>query len=301
MTFTKYVAKNKWIYIFLLPGIAYFLYFHYFPMYGLHIAFKDYNVLLGFAKSPWAGLKHFRVLFKDPMFYRIFRNTMLICLYKLLVGFPFPILISLFLNEIRLLAFKRTIQSIIYVPHFISWPVIGGITYALLSPQWGAIAGIFELLHIEPVNFLTSKEHFRGILVMTSLWKTFGWNTIVYLAALTMIDPELYEAAMIDGAGRFRRMWHVSVPGIMHVIVILLLLRVGTILDTGFDQVMSLANPMVLEVAEIFDTYTYKVGILEWRFSYTTAVGLFKSAIGLVLVVGANSISRKVYRQGAIW
>ena len=295
------ISKYIWIYIFLFPGLLYFVYFHYVPMFGLHIAFKDYNVLYGYGGSKWVGLKHFQSLMKDPMFFRVFRNTLLICFYKILFGFSIPIVIALFLNEIRNLHFKRTMQSLIYIPHFISWPVIGGLTYALLSPEWGAIADIFRIFDIPKTNLLTNKDNFRSLLVITSLWKTMGWNTIVYLAALTTIDPQLYEAATVDGAGRMRKIISISFPGILPTIVILLLLRIGTVLDTGFDQIMSMANPLVMEVAEIFETYIYKVGIKQWQFSYTTALGLFRSIIGFVLIYGANLISRKVYKEGALW
>jgi putative aldouronate transport system permease protein len=300
-SFFSQIAKNKWYYIFLIPGITYFVIYHYLPMYGVTIAFRDYNLFRGMSGSPWVGLKHFRLLIGSSVFHRVFRNTVIISFYKLIFGFPVPIIVSLLLNELSSERFKRGIQSIIYIPHFISWAVLGGITYAILSPYHGALSIVFEAFDMKPINFLGSWKYFRGILVTTAIWKGFGWGTIVYLAALSSVDPALYESSKIDGAGRLQMMWHISLPSIRNVIVILFILRCGQIMNAGFIQVMSLYNPLVYEVAEIFDTYTFKVGIQQQRFSFTTAVGLFKSVIGLGMVLSANYLSRKFSEEGGLW
>jgi len=225
------MRKNKWYYILLLPGIIYFLVYKYFPMFGLIIAFNNYSIsagIAGYFTSDWVGLEHFRTLFTDTLFLRALRNTVLISFYKVFFGLPFPIIISLMLNEVRTQKLKRTVQSAIYVPHFISWAVLGGVVYSLLSPEYGLVNEISRLFNGPKLNLLMSTKYFRAVLVGSEMWKETGWNTIIYLAALSSINPELHDASKIDGAGRFKRMWHVSLPGINHIIFILLLLRIAS-------------------------------------------------------------------------
>jgi len=290
--FNKHILKNLWYYIFLVPGIMFFIIFHYLPMYGVKIAFQDFNIA-NINASRWVGLKHFNFMFSSDLFYRAFFNTIIISLNKLIFGFPFPLIVSLMLNDVNKRLLKRTIQSFIFVPHFISWPVIGGIAYAILSPESGAISILFKALNMESISFLGDSKYFISLLVATDIWKGFGWGTIIYLSALTSIDPTLYEAAVIDGAGKLKQILHVTLPCISNIIVILLILRMGQIMNAGFLQVMSMYNPAVYDVSEIIETFVYKTGIIQMRYSFTTAVGLFNSVIGMTLVLITNYIARK--------
>jgi putative aldouronate transport system permease protein len=282
----------------LLPGVIYFAVFKYLPMWGVLIAFQDYQPFLGFLNSPWVGLKHFERFFAEPAFWMLFRNTLLMALYNLLFFFPLPILIALLLNELRSKLFKNIVQSFLYVPHFISWVVVVGIAYIFFTTEGGLINEMIVSLGGSKISFLMSQEWFRPLIVSEMIWKETGWGTIIFLAALAGVDMQLYEAARIDGAGRFRQIWHVTLPAIRTTIVILLILRLGHFLDTGFEQIYLMMNAMNREVAEVFDTYVYNAGILQGQFSYTTAVGLFKSVVGLILVVSANHLARKAGEEG---
>lgn len=294
------INKYGWNYLLLLPGAIYFLVFCYAPMYGLIIAFKDFNIVKGVAASPWAGWKYFEQLFTDPMFIRAFRNTLIISFFKIIITFPFPIVMALMLNEMPGIKLKKAIQTAIYIPYFISWAVIGGIVYALASPATGLLPVISNLLGVESVNIMMKSEWFRPLLILSAMWKTAGWNTIVFLASLTAINTELYEAAALDGANRMQRVWHVSLPGIRSIVAIMFLLRIGQTMNAGFAQVMSMLNPIVQEVGEIIETYIFKVGIMDQRYSFTTAVGLVNSIIVLVLVLATNIIARKSGEEG-LW
>lgn len=300
MSFTSgsRLFKNRWIYAMLLPGVIYFAVFKYLPMWGVLIAFQDYQPFLGFLNSPWVGLKHFERFFAEPAFWMLFRNTLLMALYNLLFFFPLPILIALLLNELRSKLFKNVVQSFLYVPHFISWVVVVGIAYIFFTTEGGLINELIVSLGGNKISFLLSQEWFRPLIVSEMIWKETGWGTIIFLAALAGVDMQLYEAARIDGAGRFRQIWHVTLPAIRTTIVILLILRLGHFLDTGFEQIYLMMNAMNREVAEVFDTYVYNAGILQGQFSYTTAVGLFKSVVGLILVVSANHLARKAGEEG---
>lgn len=294
--FTRY-----WdLYLIMVPGILFFLVFRYAPMWGIVIAFQNYSVFAGIAGSEWVGFEHFRAMFLSNDFYVIFRNTLLISLYKIIWGFPAPIVIALLLNEIRLMAYKRTIQTMIYLPHFLSWVIIGGILFNVLSPTTGVINGVIQWLGFKPVLFLGDPAWFRSVLVISDIWKDAGWGAIIYLAALAGIDPQLYEAAIMDGANKWKQLWHITLPSILSTIVILFVLRLGNVLEVGFEQIFVLYNPLVYEVADVIETYVYRVGITQGQFSFSTAVGLFKSVVGMILVVAANRIAKKLGQEG-IW
>ncbi|MFB9274684.1 ABC transporter permease [Cohnella cellulosilytica] len=282
----------------LLPGVLYFIVFKYLPMSGLVIAFQDYRPFLGIGGSSWVGFKHFANFFNHPDFWMLFRNTSVLALYNLFFFFPAPIIVALMLNEVRQRYLKGWIQSLIYVPHFLSWVVIVGIAYIFLSTEGGVVNELLVGLGGDPINFLLSKEWFRPLVVLEVIWKETGWGTIIFLAALAGVDPQQYEAARIDGAGRLRQLWHITLPAIRSTIVILFILRLGHFLDTGFEQIFLMLNPMNRQIGEVFDTYVYTAGILQGQFSYTAAVGMFKSVIGLALVVGANRLARKFGEEG---
>lgn len=292
------IKAHYWLYIMVIPTVVYFFIFKYLPMYGIILAFKDFQPFVGFTDSPWVGFKHFERFFGNNDFWMLFRNTLLISLYKIVFFFPFPIIISLMLNEVRLQVFKRTVQTVIYIPHFLSWVVIVGITYVLFTTEGGIVNNLIVWLGWEKINFLGSNEWIRTMLTSQTIWREAGWGTILYLAAMSNIDPQLYEAARIDGAGRFRRMWHVTLPCIRSTIVILFILQMGNFMDLGFDQVYNMLNPGNREYGDVFDTYVYVTGITQGQFSYSTAVGFFKSLIGLILVIIANSASKRLGEEG---
>ncbi len=293
--------RQYWdLYLIMLPGILYFLVFKYAPMWGVIIAFQEYSVFTGIRGSEWVGLEHFRTMLDDRDFYIIVRNTLLISLYKLIWGFPGPIILALLLNEVRILMFKRWIQTLAYLPHFLSWVVIGGIMINVLSPESGMANAIIKFMGFEPVFFLADRDWFRSILVASDIWKEVGWGAILYLAALAGIDPQMYEAAVIDGANKWQQTWYITLPSILGTIVILFVLRLGHVLDVGFEQIFVLYHPLVYDVADVIETYVYRVGITQGQFSFSTAVGLFKSVIGLILVVLANRTVKKL-GQGGIW
>lgn len=294
----KRLLKKKWLYLMMLPGSVYFLVFKYLPMWGVLIAFQDYQPFLGFLGSNWVGVKHFTRFFGDPLFVMLFKNTLILALYNLVFFFPLPILIALLLNEVRKEVFKRWIQTLIYVPHFVSWVVVIGIVYIFFTTEGGLVNELIVSLGGEKVNFLVSAEWFRTFIIGEVIWKETGWGTIIFLAALAGVDPTLYEAARIDGANRWRQIWHVTLPAIRSTIVILLILRLGNFLDTGFEQIFLMLNAMNREVGEVFDTYVYTSGIQQGQLSFSTAVGLFKSVVGLVLVVAANVLAKKFGEEG---
>jgi putative aldouronate transport system permease protein len=292
------IMKDKYLWLLALPGIVYFITFKYVPMWGILISFQEYSPFKGLWRSDWIGLDHYVRFFTNPDFLLLFRNTLAINFFNLAFFFPLPILISLMLNEVRKEYFKRTVQSIIYLPHFLSWVVIVGITFLLLSESEGIINKLLVALGFEPFGFLTNSNTFWLMLTVQSIWKEAGWGTIIFLAAMANVDPQLYEAARMDGASRLKQAWHVTLPTIRNVILILLILRLGDIMDVGFEQVFLMMNGAVSSVADVFDTYVYRVGILQGQFSYTTAVGIFKSVVGLILVLGANKLAKKYGEEG---
>ncbi|MGG1517943.1 sugar ABC transporter permease [Paenibacillus oryzisoli] len=290
--------KNKWIYVMLLPGILYFIVFKYIPMYGLIISFQNYKPFQGITGSEWVGLEHFRRLFTEPDFLNILSNTLILFGMNLLFYFPVPILLALMLNEVRSNGFKKIFQTIVYLPHFMSWVIIVSITFVMLTMDGGIINDILMDFGFEKVNFLLAPEWFRPVYILQVIWREAGWGTIIYLAAIASIDPQLYEAARMDGAGRLRQVWHITLPAIRSVIIVLLILKIGAVLELGFEHVYLLLNSMNREVAEIIDTYVYTAGLKQGQFSYSSAIGLFKSVIGLVLVMIVNRIAKKMGEEG---
>jgi putative aldouronate transport system permease protein len=294
----KWVWKDWDLYLLLVPGLLFFLIFKYWPMWGLVIVFQDYSPFQGVWGSEWVGFKHFVDLFAYDKFWGLLRNTLLISFYNLIFFFPAPIILALLLNEVRQELFKRCVQTVIYLPHFISWVVVAGMTYLLLGSQEGLVNEFIRSIGGEAIPFLTSPEYFRSMIVIQSIWKETGWGTIIFLAALAGVDPQLYEAAIMDGANRWRRLWHVTLPAIRSTIVILVILRLGNVLDVGFEQIFLMINATVYEVGDVFETYVYREGLIGGKFSYTTAVGLFKSAVGLILIIAANHLAKKFGEEG---
>ncbi|MBM7583412.1 putative aldouronate transport system permease protein [Caldicoprobacter guelmensis] len=294
----KYLIKDRWLYFMLLPGVLYFIIFKYGPMWGLLIAFKDYQPFMGFMGSKWVGFKHFIRLFTEATFWLLFRNTLLLAVYNLLFFFPLPIIFALMLNELRNTTLKRIIQTITYIPHFMSWVIVVGISYILFTTEGGIINEVLYALFGFKIDFLSSVKWFRPMIVGQTIWKETGWGTIIFIAALTNIDPQLYESAYIDGANRWEQLWHITLPSIRSTIIVLLLLRLGNFLDTGFEHIFLMLNATNREVGEVFDTYVYNVGIKQGQYSYTTAVGFFKSFVSLILVYISNSIAKKFGEEG---
>ena len=277
----------------LVPVIAYYILFKYWPMGGLVIAFKNYNFADGILRSSWVGLKNFKILFSSSNTLQILWNTFWLSFLSLVFGFPMPIFLAILLNEVRRSWFKRWVQTIVYLPHFFSWVIVSGIVLELFATDYGSINKVLGLFGIEPINFLYESNSWLAIFVGSGVWKEMGFSTIIYLAALTTIDPSLYESAAMDGAAKWRQMWHVTIPGIRHTIILLLILAMGKIMEVGFDQVYNLQNAGVADVSEVISTYIYKIGLGNAQFSLTTAMGFFESIISCSLVLIANRIARK--------
>ncbi|MHA6483429.1 ABC transporter permease [Paenibacillus sp. strain BS8-2] len=294
----RFMSIHKALYLMLVPGLLYLIVFKYIPLLGSVIAFQDFNVFKGFMKSDWVGLRWFEQFLTFPQFTRLLRNTLIISFYQIIFAFPAPILLAVLLNEIRKMAFKRFAQTVLYLPHFLSWVLIGGLSTMLFSQNYGLVNQLIETFGGEKMNFLVNSEYIRTIIVSTGIWKEMGWSAIIFLAALAGINPSLYEAASMDGAGRFKQFIHVSLPGMMPAIVILLLLKVGHVLDNGFEQVYVFLTPATFEQADVLDTFMYRMGIRQSMYSLTTAVGLFKSVVGLALLVLANRFSKKITGEG---
>lgn len=294
----KSMIKHRALYIMLIPGVAYILIFKYIPLLGSVIAFKDYNIFKGFLGSDWVGFKYFYEMFAYPQFGRLLRNTLIISLYQTIFAFPAPIILALLMNELRNMAFKRTVQTILYLPHFLSWVIIGGIGYMLLSPQTGLINQWIMASGHDPIFFLQEPKYFRTIIVGSGMWKEMGWNAIIFLAALAGISPTLYEAAKIDGAGRWKQFVHVTFPGILPAVMLLLLLKIGHTLDLGFEHIYIFLTPITFEVGDVLDTYSYREGIVNGKYSFTTAIGLFKGVVGFVLLIIANRASKATTGEG---
>ncbi|NQX63319.1 ABC transporter permease [Paenibacillus qinlingensis] len=297
----KRIILHKVHYFMLLPGLLYYFIFKYVPMGGAVIAFKDFNISGGIWHSPWANpwYKHFKYFYDSPYFTQIMANTMLISVYKLFWLVPPSIILAILLSEIRWKAFRNVIQSIMYMPHFISWVIIFGISLALFSEADGLINMMLKNSGLKTIPFLTSNEWIRSLIVGTDIWQNLGWGTIVYLAAIAGIDSTLYEAARVDGAGRIRMIWHITLPGIRNVIILMLILRLGTILDAGFEQIYVMYNIQVYEKVDIIDTWVFRTGLEQFNFSLGAAVGLYKSIIALILVLGANTLAKRA--GGSIW
>nr|WP_248930795.1 ABC transporter permease subunit [Paenibacillus hamazuiensis] len=283
----------------MLPGFLYYIVFHYIPMYGATIAFKQFTPAAGIWDSPWVGFKHFQDFFKSYYFWRIIKNTLLINLYSLLFGFPAPILLALLLNEVRKMWFKKTVQTLTYLPHFVSVMIICGLIVDFTSKN-GLINDIIVWFGGTRDNLLMKAELFRTIFVSSGIWQEIGWGSIIYLAALSGIDQELYDAANIDGAGRFRQILSVTLPGIMPTIIILLILRIGHMMDVGFEKIILLYNPSTYETADVISSFVYRKGIVDANYSYSSAIGLFNSLINFVLLIGANKLSKK-FSDSSLW
>ena len=291
--------RNKYIYLMLLPVLAYYAIFHYAPMYGAQIAFKDFNPAQGILGSPWIGLENFKAFFSGFYFWRLIRNTVLINALDLALGFPAPIILALLLNEVRLNWFKRSIQTVSYLPHFISLVVVVGMLVDFMARD-GLVNQLLAPLGFQPIAFMEKPEYFRLLYVGSGIWQAVGWGSIIYLAAISGIDPTLYEAAMVDGAGRFRQMWHITLAGIMPTIIILLILRMGAMMTVGYEKIILMYNPITMETADVISTYVYRKGILEADYGFSAAVGLFNSAINFALLYLANLISNRLNDTG-LW
>ncbi|OBZ13914.1 sugar ABC transporter permease [Bacillus sp. FJAT-26390] len=289
----QYMWKFKALYFISIPGILFFLLFKYVPLLGSVIAFQNYNLFAGFKGSPWVGLAHFKRMFSHYDFIRILGNTLLLGIYDLVFAFSAPIVLALLLNEVRLALYKKIVQTIIYAPHFLSWVIVSGIFVGILSPSSGVINAIIGWFGFEPIYFIGEDSYIRTILVSSGLWRDVGWGTIIYLAALAGINPDLYEAAEMDGASRWRQTLAITLPALLPVITILFLLKIGDFLDYGFERVFVFQNPLNLQNSEILDTYIYKAGLNQMQYSYATAIGLFKSVVGLTLLSIANFVSKK--------
>lgn len=299
----KRLASKIWsarnIYILFLPTLVYFIVFSYMPFYGLQIAFKDFKIFLGMEASQWVGLKHFNAIFSDPMTLKLVLNTITISLYRILFGFPVPIIFALLLNEVTSRAYKRIIQTVSYFPHFLSWVVYAGVVFAYIGPN-GVFNNIIEILGGTTVNFNTSPDYFIPIIVTSGILKSFGWGAIIYLASMSGIDPQLYEAASIDGAGRLRQIWHITLTSIRPIMALTLCLSISSILDAGFDQIFMFLNNNNKVVGEIIDTYVYKIGLLSNKYEYATAVGLMKGIVSTILIVAANTVIKKMGEK-SLW
>lgn len=294
------LKKHYALYLFILPGLFYLILFKYVPIYGIILAFKEWSIVKGVWGSKWVGFQNFSTLFGSKVFLQVFRNSIVISLLRLFLGFPVPIILALAMNELKKGYIKRPIQTLLYLPHFISWVVITGMVFNFTNTTTGLINIIIKGMGHEPIAFLQSTKHFRGVLVIMEIWKSSGWGTIVYLSAMASIDPNLYEAAVIDGTNRFQRIYHVTLPAISTTIVVLLILRTGSILHNGFEQIFLLYNPLVYEVADVFETFTYRTGLREGRFSFATAVGMFQGVVGLIMILTTNFIARRI-GKGGLW
>jgi putative aldouronate transport system permease protein len=292
------MLQYRYMYLLALPGVLYFIIFKFVPMWGLLIAFKDYNPFSGFWGSPWVGGKHFASLFSDNYFYVMLRNTFGINLIGLVFMFPLPIVLALMLNEVRHETFKRINQSVVYLPHFLSWVVVASMTFFILSTDVGIINKLITGTGRESVAFLTNPNYFWAMITAQNMWKEAGWGTIIFLAAMAGVDPQRYEAAVVDGASRWRQIWHITLPAIRPTIIILLILRLGHMVDVGFEQILLMQNPLVLSVSEVFDTYAYTHGILKGQISAGVTVGMFKGVVGLVLVLISNYVVKKMGHEG---
>lgn len=295
--FTRYWM----LHLMVLPGLIYFLVFKYGPMYGLIIAFKNYKGAVGGVKaifgSDWVGLRHFKTFLTSTQFPRLMRNTIVLSLLRLAICFPAPIILAILLNEVRIRWYKKTVQTITYMPYFLSWVVVSGLLKILVGTE-GPLNALLGHFGIEPIYFMASTKYFRTLLIISEIWKTVGYGTIVYLAAISSVDVELYEAAQLDGAGKLKQILHVTLPAISEIIAIMLILQVGRIMGDNFEQIYTMYSEAVYEVADVFDTYIYRTGIIGSNFSYTTAVSLFKSLISLALILLTNKATKKLGSSG---
>ena len=293
------IAAHPWLYILAVPVLAYFIVFHYAPMYGVVIAFKNYKPTLGILGSDWVGLKHFESFVSGLYFERLLRNTISINLGRLIFGFPLPILFALLVNELRSNAFRRVTQTIAYMTHFVSSMVVCGLLVQFTKTN-GLLTTLLSWFGVEKTNLLSVPEYFQPLYIGMNIWQELGWDSIIFFAALTSVDPALYEAAYMDGAGRWRQMWHISLPGISSTIVILLIMRIGNLMSLGWDKIILLYNERVYKTADVISTYVYRRGLVEFDYSFGAAVGLMNSAVNILLLLGANLISRRL-NETSLW
>ena len=297
----RYNVRRYWpLYLMVLPGVIYMIVFKYIPMTGCIIAFQDYSVFKGIGKSDWVGLKHFKALLTYYDFQKVFRNTLILSMYRTVLTFPIPLALSLMLNEMKSVKLKKTVQTAIYIPHFLSWVIVGGLVFDFFGMH-GLFNKLREGMGMSPILAMQKESWFRPIYLLSSIWKESGWGTIVYLAAMSGIDPSLYESAQVDGASRFQMMRFITFPLLLPTALTLFLLGIGGFLELGFEQVYNLMTPMTYSVADTFDTYVYRIGIQMGQYSFTTAIGMFQSVIGLVLVVTFNKLANKFTTDGGLW
>jgi len=297
-TIIKRANRDKYLLIMLIPVVAYYLIFHYIPMYGATIAFKNYNMFEGIFKSPWVGLANFKRIFSTSDFYTVLTNTLRLNFLSLIFGFPSPIILALLLNELRNAIFKRTVQTIAYLPHFLSWVVVANMFIPMLSPSSGLINNIITALGGEAIYFMADKYWWIVVYVALGIWKETGWGAIIYLAALTGIDQQLYEAATIDGANKWKQLLHVTLPGISSTITVVLILNIGRMMSIGFDQPYLLGNGSVIEISDVISTYVYRLGLQSADISRSTAIGLFQSVVNLIMLFATNYLSKRISGEG---
>ena len=297
----KKIHKYRYYYLLLIPAFVYYIVFSYIPMGGIVIGFQDYNVFKGIFGSEWVGLKWFAKLINSSDFFEVLRNTVLISIYMLLVTFPAPIIFALILNECKSLTFKKIVQTVSYLPHFISWAVVAGLIVTMLSPSYGVVNQIIKQLGLEPVYFMAEPRYIRGIMVLSSLWKGLGWSSIIYLAALTSISVEQYESAFLDGANKIQQTIYITLPGISNIIIMTLIFAISGLFNVGFEQAYNLVIPATFETGQVISTYVYRLGVRNMQYSFSTAVGLAQSVVGMLLLVGANIAAKKYNPDAAIW
>ena len=291
------IKRDKWLYLLLLPGLIYFIVFKYLPMFGIVIAFENYVPYSGVLGSEWVGLKWFQYFFRFPAWVTYLTNTLILSLMNIVFYFPAPIILALLLNEMRSLRYKKLLQTLLYVPHFISIVIVVSITFVMFGPS-GIVYKLTQQILGTTINYMGSPDTFRWMIIGQTVWKETGWGTIIFLAALTNVDTQLYEAAMVDGAGRLRRLWHITLPAIRSTIVLMLILRMGSVLDTGYDHLILMANPLNRKVSQTLDVFVYQQGIQSGQFSYASAIGLMKAVISVTLVVSSNKIAHLLGEQG---
>lgn len=296
----KDIFRDKLLYILLVPFLLWFLIFKYVPMWGIQIGFKDFSLFKGISGSPWVGIEYFKEFIESEYFLRVFKNTVIISLYGLIICFPAQIILAIMISEVTRQTFKKVVQTLTYLPHFVSVVVVAGIVTTFLSPETGLINLLLEKLGFEKIYFLTNPDYFRGIYTVMNLWKETGFASIVFIAAIAGIDTQLYEAAKMDGANKFKQIIHVTLPGILPTIVVMFILKIGNLLSVGYETIILLYQPATYETADVISTYVYRSGLIDGRYDFATAVGLFNSVVALVLVVLANRWSKKVTNAG-LW
>ena len=296
----RIMKKNKEVYLFLIPGILYILAFRYVPMYGIITSFQDYNIFAGILKSPWVGLEHFESIFSSPDLYKVLKNTLILSFSKLIINFPLSILIAILINEIGRPFIKKIFQTVLYLPHFLSWVIVAGLVTVACSPSSGIINNAITALGGKPISFLMDNAWFRVAVVGSEAWKEIGYSAIVFIAAITGISPELYEAAKVDGAGKIKQILHITLPGMTSIILLMFILKLGSVLNANTEQILLMYNPTVYETGDVLGTYIYRTGVSQMNYSFATAIGLFESIVGLLLVLIGNFTSKRVTGR-SIW